>query len=265
MTKSCQWVESRLESYVSESLSPAERGELDRHAADCAACRSELAAFAEVDALVAEHFRRRLSRASRSVRPVVRPLRPVGVAAASLAAVWIGYAALAPDAVDPDTADKDTAVPDVERAKPDPDPEPAIALSEAPLQPPPAPVARFRVQDSAGYFHSLEDFSGSVLVLGVVDGNAATAAAFEASYARYAGESGLRFLAVPADGVDLDAPRFPTMANRASTLLETDPGEFTIISPDGAVHARGTLDNGDLPAAIDASLRLWRDRVPVTR
>ncbi len=262
MTKSCQWVESRLEAYVSDSLTPAERGELDRHASDCAACRSELAAFAEVDALVAEHFRRRLRSASRPVRPMVRPLRPVGVAGASLAAVWIGFAALGPDAVDPDAADKFPAALEAERAKPDPDPELAIPLAEDPLQPQPTPVVRFRVQDAAGYVHTLEDFSGSVLVLGVVDGNAAAAADFEASYARYTSESGLRFLAVPADGVDLGASRFPTMANRASTLMETDPGEFTIISPEGEVHARGSLDNGELPAAIDSGLRLWRDRFP---
>jgi hypothetical protein len=44
------------------------------------------------------------------------------------------------------------------------------------------------------------------------------------------------------------------MTNRNSTLMNTRGGEFTILAPDGQVRTRGTLVDGGLIDAIEATL-----------
>jgi hypothetical protein len=277
MNDKCKWVESQLEAYFSETMASNARAELERHSASCATCGAELDAFAKVDELVAAHFRQQLRIADRRSPRGAQPIRLAGAiatAAGVFLAVWIGVGALGPAPEVPASGTaassegggevKADETPDAERAKPDPAPQPSTAtpdrqapsIGEAMAD---APAARFYVQDAAGYFHTLEDFQGSALVLGVMANDADHIAAFERAYERY-GAEGLRFLGVPADDSPAFTVRFPTMTNRNSTLLETGAGEFAILAPDGSVYARGSLDGAELAEAIEGGIRELTDR-----
>ena len=274
MTDKCQWVESQLEAYFSETMDPKTRTELDQHVTDCSACQSELDAYVKVDAMVAAHFEGQVARAGNRVRPRVQPLRLAGAMATfavAIVGVWIGVSAMvgstdnmpadstrqgvaAMDSVEDVEKAEDTL--DAERAKPEPVPEAATPSSDrAPAIAVPASAeSRFYVQDAAGYFHTLEDFSGSVLVLGVVDDDPAGTTAFAEAYDAYASEPGLRFLGIASEGETPNGVGFPTMANRDSALLDTRAGEFAIVAPDGTLYARGRLEAEELGDRIAASL-----------
>jgi hypothetical protein len=117
----------------------------------------------------------------------------------------------------------------------------------------PDPETRLYLQDAAGYFHTLDDFTGSILVLGVLGDDPAGTAAFSETYSRYGADATLRFLGVPTSTpVGADTP-FPTMRNRDSTLMETRPGEFSIVSPSGIILARGDLEVSALDQAVAAA------------
>ena len=291
MTDKCQWVEPHLEAYFSESIDPATRARLEQHVERCTDCRAHLDEFAQVDALVSAHFTQQMARAERTAHGPIRPMRLAGAFATVLvaaAAIWFvggmsGGGMPGPATQDPAGVVQQAAVsvpetdapdanggkaeeePDARLAKPDPvlDAASTAQVDAAPTMAEPAvPVTRFHVQDAAGYFHTLEDFSGSVLVLGVVDRDPAGSAAFEQAYELYRSEANIRFLGVPADGVEPGPVRFPTMVNRESSLLETPTGEFAIVAPDGTVHARGPLEAESLRLTIDASLQLVGAKVP---
>ncbi len=291
MTDKCKWMEPRLEAYFSERIDPATRARLEQHVEGCTDCRAELDEFAQVDVLVSAHFRQQVARAGRTARGPIRSLRLAGAFAAVLiaaAAIWISggmsgggmsgpvtqdtvgavqqAAVSSPETDAPDVnGDKVEEEPDARLAKADPvlDAASDSRFDAAPTMDGPAvPVTRFHVQDAAGYFHTLEDFSGSVLVLGVVDRDPAGSAAFAQAYERYGSDAKVRFLGVPADGIEPGPVRFPTMVNRESSLLETRTGEFAIVAPDGTVHARGLLDEETLRSTIDASLQLLGAKVP---
>ena len=291
MTDKCKWMEPHLEAYFSESIDPATRARLEQHVEGCTDCRAELDEFAQVDVLVSAHFRQQVARAGRTARGPIRPLRLAGAFGAVLVAavaIWISggmsgggmpgpvtqdtvgavqqAAVSAPEPDAPDVnGDKAKEELEARLAKPDPvlDAASDARFDAAPTMDGPAvPVTRFHVQDAAGYFHTLEDFSGAVLVLGVVDRDPAGSAAFERAYERYSSDAKVRFLGVPADGIEPGPVRFPTMVNRESSLLETRTGEFAIVAPDGTVHARGLLDEETLRSTIDASLQLLGAKVP---
>jgi hypothetical protein len=268
MSEKCQWVESHLEGYFSNTMESDARAELERHAAACAACGGELAAFATVDKLVSAHFRQQLRIANRTGARGIQPLRLAGAvatAAGVFVAVWIGVGALRPASAIPETAGinadaggeagKADESPDAERAKPNPASAILDRRARTGASPGEGAEEHFYVQDAAGYFHTLEDFRGSVLVLGVIDGDAAHIAGFEQAYERYGPESALRFLAVSTAPDPRFMARFPTMANRNSTLLETPSGEFVILAPDLSVYTRGTLGGNELIAAIEAAMQ----------
>jgi hypothetical protein len=287
MPDKCQRLESQLEAYVSGGLDSGAREEFERHAAGCGDCRAQVDGFARIDALVAAHFRQRLARARRPAPTRIRSLRLVaalGTLVAAAVAVSLGISMVTSDTGSNAAADEEierAAIPaepasprttptvsadidkvdeasDAELAKPDPVAEPAVSvlLDRAPAMLGTASSeARFYVQDAAGYFHTLEDFSGSVLVLAVVDQSASEITAFERAYERYGAGVGIRFLGVTAGGASLESARFPTMQNRESALLETRAGEFAIVAPDGTIHARGTLEEQELFATIESSLR----------
>ncbi len=296
MTDKCKWMEPHLEAYFSESIDPPTRARLEQHVEGCTDCRAELDEFAQVDVLVSAHFRQQVARAGRTAHWPIRPLRLAGAFGAVLvaaAAIWISSgmsgggmpggemsgpviqdtvgavqqaAVSSPETDAPDVnGDKAEEELDARLAKADPvlDAASDARFDAAPTMDGPAvPVTRFHVQDAAGYFHTLEDFSGSVLVLGVVDRDPAGSAAFAQAYERYGSDAKVRFLGVPADGIEPGPVRFPTMVNRESSLLETRTGEFAIVAPDGTVHARGLLDEETLRSTIDASLQLLGAKVP---
>jgi len=275
MTDKCQWVESQLEAYFSETMDPNTRADVEQHVADCSACQMELDGYANVDALVAAHFKEQVVRAENRVRPRVQPLRLAGAVATfavAIVAVWIGVDAVvgSTDNMPADSTGQSVAAMDsvedvekaentldAERAKPEPVPDegttplldraPAIAgLASA--------ESRFYVQDAAGHFHTLEDFSGSVLVLGVVDNEQVGTTVFADAYETYGSDPDLRFLGIAPEGAALNGFGFPSMVNRDSALLETGAGEFTIVAPDGTVYARGALEKDELSDVIAASL-----------
>jgi hypothetical protein len=294
MSDKCQWVNSHLEEYFSETLSekpsetlsetPSEtmsqRAGVNAHLAECETCQSEVDGYLAVDKLVAAHFSRQVARAESPVRRTIQPLRLAGATATlafTVVAVWIGVQAVglwpgtateSDIQVVADTAgtvdvEKAEDAPVAERAKPEPQPEvvPTLPLDRAPTMATPRnPESSFYVQDAAGYFHTLEDFAGSVLVLGVIDQDPERTQAFSEIYESYRSEPELRFLGVAPDGAAPNGVGFPTMANRNSALLETRAGEFAIIDSEGTLIARGALEREALGDAVRTSLdRLQTD------
>lgn len=140
--------------------------------------------------------------------------------------------------------DKTDEVP-IERAKPEDAPEgvgdPAPAST-------PADRPGFSLEDPAGYLLSLDDFRGSALVIGVLREN--DIEAFRETYERFRGSDSVRFIGVPLDpggvGVGL-----PTMRNRGDSVLDTPPGGFVLVGPDGSVEGRGLVSDPEFPRRVE--------------
>ena len=274
MSDDCQWVESRLEDFLSGNVDSDTRTGIESHVEACERCRREIEGYAKVDDLVGAYFRQQVARAETAGTPTFRPTRlaaaMAGLGAAALVA-WLGFgieqggpeapfeeAALRGGAPD-DSVLKTEELSDPERAKPatgelPADPNFGVAASSVSTAPP-AALSEFYVMDAAGYSYSLRDYSDSVLVIGVFDESASGVDAFAEAYDVHRSRSDLQFVGVSLDArVLTEAVPFPMTVNRGSSLVDTSPGEFAIITPEGAVHTRGSLDDPSFMDVVAASL-----------
>ena len=113
--------------------------------------------------------------------------------------------------------------------------------------------------DAAGYSYSLRDYSDSVLVIGVFDESAAGVDAFAEAYDVHRSRSNLQFVGVSLDArAPSEAVPFPMTINRGSSLVDTSAGEFAIITPEGVVHTRGSLDDPSFMEIVAASIEELR-------
>ena len=114
----------------------------------------------------------------------------------------------------------------------------------------------FSVTDTAGYSYALSDFAGSVIVMAVFDDQSPGAPAFQEAYDAFGATQDLRFLGVTLTvGSQPDEITFPVMLNRGSSLMDTPAGEFVVLTAEGNVHSRGSLQDESLLSTIASTLR----------
>jgi hypothetical protein len=260
MTTPCDWIESRIEDLVSDD--PRLDRVIGEHTSGCASCRRQVDTYLEVGRLLGACFHQRAVEARRAATAPRLPARLVLAAAvlgAVLLAVWFGVlggsARIAVDSASgvPTGPSAIEAGPD--RAKPS-DGEPEASLIPGEVAPPPPADIRFYVMDATGYVHTLDEFRGSVVVMGVLEGGAEAGLKLGRLYESIPPRADLRFLAVGLDAMPAAEVRgIPLMVNRGSTLLETAAGEFAILTREGQVHSRGTLSDPDFEDLVRAGLR----------
>lgn len=263
MSTPCDWVASKLGAVGTDD--PKLLGEIRSHALTCPACARELASYETVDRLLGADFASRMAQANRPpVRRASRVLIAAAAAAALLLAVWVGVAwnpasdssvggsenvagRVIGDLEDPSSLAK----PSEESAVPTPDLGPAETVA--------ASDDSFSVIDAAGYAHTLADYRGAIVVLGVFDATGTGGRTFRDIYETVPAQSGLQFLAVRVEATP-DLPRgdlegIPIMANRGSRLLGMSSGEFAVLDREGRIHSRGSLANSDARSAVQSGLR----------
>jgi hypothetical protein len=260
MSVDCQWVEKNLEALFCDRLSDQESRSVRAHMDSCLSCRKEAQALNAIDPLIKSHFRRQLEIARRP--RVIHKGRVFGFgsAAAAVAVVLTLLVVRAPHtspvvpsvAVLPDTTPvasaetpapiKNDATEEPKRAKPSTEPgAPADRLPAFPAVSSNAPD--FLVTDPAGYSHTLDEYRGRVVVIGVWGHDQAESVAnLERLYKAHAANSRLRFLGVTNERqttvVNLT---FPVVYNQGSKLFGAQPGDFVLLDENGAVALRGSL------------------------
>ena len=274
MSNDCQWVESKLEDFLSDRVDSDTRSGIESHLEGCDSCRQEIRGYAKVDDLVGAYFRRQVARAESAGPPAFRPVRLAGATAGLLVTalvVWLGFGAGQSGIQTPveEATPSLSAVEDtVLKAEQSADPTLAKPAAEVPGDPgaaipapgasaaPPTAAARFYVMDAGGYFYTLADYAGSILIIGVFDQSASGADAFAEAYEAYRSRLNLRFVGVSLDPeIPMEAGSFPMALNRGSSLMDTAAGQFAIITPDGAIHARGSLADPSFMDVLAASFR----------
>lgn len=263
----CQWVDDHIEAYLFDDLARDSRQRVDDHARSCTDCAAELASHREIEQLVRAAYRNRLDAAhapprSRAVGARSERTRAPGgwlsggawIGTATAAGVVLlagGLLVWAPrSANDPvqsgqvDQPEKADEIP-VERAKPE-DAEEATPNPSVPTAS--TDRGEFSLEDPAGYLLSLDDFSGSALVIGVLDEG--DVPAFRETYERFRGTDRIRFIAVPSGSGPLPAG-VPSMRNRGDSVLSTPPGGFVLVGPDQMVDGRGMTSDPDFAQLIE--------------
>ncbi len=272
----CQWVEKRLEDYLSDQSDPETRTRIQTHADTCDPCRTEIEEYRQVDRLVSAYFGQQLARAHRAPRIVpgwlTRGAALAGAGAIVLILVvrfpWSGDQRIAPatgqTAMAAATGSgsegdvKDPAIDDANRAKLGvADPTDLAAASAAAIEATGTAVGapEFSVMDPAGYALSLADYQGTILVFAVFDENADGAAAFQQAYETFGTSGTVRMLGVARNSGSRPAGvTFPLGINSGSTLMGARAGEFVVVNQEGRVYTRGSLIEGSFLASLASAL-----------
>ncbi len=93
MSNDCQWVESRLEDFLSDSADWEVRTRIKSHLETCGTCRQEVEGYGEIDTRLRAYFDHQLVRAESGARLSLRPMRLEGAfagAGAIALALWTG-------------------------------------------------------------------------------------------------------------------------------------------------------------------------------
>jgi hypothetical protein len=260
MNVDCQWVGKNLEALFCDALTESEERLARTHIKNCTSCRNEAHVLNAIDPLIKSYFRRELEIARRPrVIHKGRIFSISGAAAAvfgvlllllirtpqpSPALAPVPVAEVAPHAsVDSAAPIKQNGTEEPLRAKPSlepsapPDRQPratAVIGANAP---------EFLVTDPAGYSHTLDEYRGHVVVIGVWSRNQAESVAnIERLYRAFAANQKFRFLGVSTEQQPKPAnTTFPVVYNQGSKILATGPGEFVLLDEKGAVELRGSL------------------------
>src|SRR5262249_41415035 len=147
-----------------------------------------------------------------------------------------------PISVEPPPPARTEAVPaQVERSKPSPDQPTNVKPIPSPQVTANSPD--FLVTDLAGYSHTLDDYRGHVVVLGIWDPSQKESAAnLDELYKAFGAKPKFRFLGI-ANG---QRPKpagltFPVVYNHGSKLFGARAGEFVVLDESGSVKLRGSL------------------------
>jgi hypothetical protein len=270
MNMDCQWVESHLEAIFYNTLAEEENRLARAHIESCAACRNEVQALIAIDPVIKKYFQTQLAQAVRTSDAPARGIRKfrwgfqtaaVAVVAVVLVVllrtpqanqvqspVAIQTAAAPPVSVDgpPVDQDKNDAVVQTERAKPAPDAAAEPNATDRSAGTPPAAGANapaFLVSDPAGYSHSIQDYRGFKVLVGVWSPNQPKSiAALERVYKTFGSDPTLRFIGVSPQRARKPAnTTFPVFSNQGSQLMGAKPGEFVLLNESGTVIMRGLL------------------------
>jgi hypothetical protein len=272
MTVDCRWVEKNLEGLFCDQLSSEENRAARTHIENCTSCRTEVDALHAIDPLIRNYFRRQLAAATRTHAVPTRRMLVIRVAAVAAVALLLVVLLRTPQIttvlapVEPAVEDmpvvsaempppvKAETQPDVIRAKPSAGPG---AADRRPVVPAPitATAPDFLVSDPAGYAHTLEEYRGQVVIVGVWSSDQPEAAeAMERLYKAHAANPKVRLIGVShLQEVRPAGMTFPVLYNRGSRLLGAEPGEFVVVSEDGIVELRGSLvkDFDSLRSALE--------------
>jgi len=276
----CQWFTKNFEAYCTETLGPAESRQAAEHAASCSACARELQSYREIDPLIKQLFKHRMTLAQ-SPRAVPRgfglrfAMAGGGLAIAAALAIF----ALLPDAapppaplasnpVNPPVSGQEDALQNpaeapagIERAKPADHAEKGSA-TPGPETPVRDNAPAFMVIDAAGYATTLENYRGYALLFGVVSSERPeTAAALERLYRTFSGNVKMRILGVSRRRENKPSgTTFPFVFNNGSRLLDAADGEVLLVGPDGDVRFEGSLlsDPDELAGQIKAHMEQSR-------
>jgi hypothetical protein len=265
MTVDCQWIEKHLEALFSEELAEQESRAARAHIENCEVCKAEIQQLNAIDPVIKTYFRREMEIAR--LPRVIHKGRVFGLstAAAAVAVVLLlmivmrtpqpatvvsspssGTVANAPA---PQTEPPTSAIKQNEQSTPQlskPNPEPAARADRLPVVPPVAvssSAPEFLLTDPAGYSHSLEDYRGHVVVIGVWRHDQRESIAnLEQLYKTFATNSKIRFVGVPNDRQSkADNTTFPVLYNQGSKLFGAKAGEFVLLDENGSVESRGSL------------------------
>jgi hypothetical protein len=258
MTVDCQWVEKNLEALSCDSLNPEEHRLAQGHIESCALCRKEVEALSVIDPLIKKHFQRELEIA-RQPRTVHRG-RLFGASAAAVALVAVLLFVILPGpqsppfspvqpqigptaSVEPPAPVKSNGTVEIDRAKPN-------AVPDKPVDPQPAVqtitaenVPDFLVIDAAGYSHTLDDYRGHVVVIGVWNADQTKASAnLDRLYKTYGANPKFRFLGVADNHTAKPVnTTFPVVYNQGSKMFSAHAGEFVVVDKGGSIVLRGSL------------------------
>jgi len=259
MTVDCQWIDKNLEAFFCDKLPEEETRAAQEHIESCASCRSQTQELRAIDPLIKNYFQRELAIARRP-RAIHRG-RVLGVGGATVAAVALSLVLLirtpqpstvvapvpqnsAPIAsVENPAPIKSPVSPEPVRSKPLPEPTPAADRRPAASAPVTANSPDFLVTDPAGYSHSLDEYRGHVVLIGVWGHDQGESVAnLERIYKANTANTNLRLLAVTNERQAKPAnTTFPVFYNQGSKLFGAQTGEFVLINETGGVELRGSL------------------------
>jgi hypothetical protein len=263
MTVDCQWVEKHLEALFSEELAEQESRAARAHIESCESCKAETQSLIAIDPVIKSYFRRELEIARRP--QVIHKGRVFGLSTAAVVVVALLLmivirtpqppAAVAPPSGSvanvpaPPTEPPTPTIKQNDQTSPQlakPTPEPAAAADRVrPISSTPVTSNSpdFLVTDPAGYSHTLADFRGHVVVVGVWSRNQSESIAnLERLYKSFATNPKIRFVGVPGDRQSKpDKTTFPVLYNQGSKLFGAKPGEFVLLDENGTVESRGSL------------------------
>jgi hypothetical protein len=258
----CKWVSDNIEAISCETLQPEHARLADAHLATCANCRSEIDGLKEVDILVRKYMRHQLAVAQAPARRRIA-WGYIGTAAAVAAALVLAVGLrlpgeqtnvapmsdqvqIMPSPPGVPVIDKDDGIPETQRAKPE-DVETATdaaggrstATTDGSFGP------EFLITDPAGYSRTLQDYAGLVLFIGVWEpGMTEAIANIERVYRSFGSNAKLRIIGISAPRQNRPpSTTFPHFYNQNSRLLNTAPGQFTLLDHMGTVRLRGSLLN----------------------
>jgi len=261
MNVNCQWIETNLEALFCDTLTEEENRLARAHIETCPSCLQEAQALNAIDPLIKTYFHRELEIARRP--RFLHKGRVFGIgAAAGLAIVVLLLlmvrtpqpTPLLPSVAFTPTADpvpsantpspiKENESEEVQRAKPSPGTSTAADTRPRPVSVIGPNAPEFLVTDPAGYSHTLDEYRGHVVVIGVWNRKQTDSIAnIERLYKAHADNPKLRFLGVSADG-QAKPPNttFPVVYNEGSKILGAKPGEFVLVDENGVVELRGSL------------------------
>lgn len=275
MMTNCEWFSSKLEAYFSETLDSEERQRCQAHVESCTDCRREVEALRNIDPLVQNVFRRRLTHAQVAAQAgpqnSLRRFALAGAGVLMAGILGIGFLMLH-ETPSPQLANRASEGPkpaQVEVAKSETDelaatnrakPGEAVPVAPAPqpdLDSPNAGAPQFAITDALGYTTTLETYRGHVLLFGVVSPDQETALAnLQRIYEDFGSNPKIRILGVSRHrNDDLGSVTFPTFFNHGSTLMGVQDGQFRLIDAAGDTQIQGSLGNAEDVERIRSELQ----------
>jgi hypothetical protein len=268
MNMDCKWVESNLEAIFCDTLGEEEKRAARAHIENCATCRNEVQVLMAIDPVIKKYFQTQLAQAVRSDAPAGRISRfrwafqagAVAVVAIVLVTLLrtpgvehvqsppsVQTAAIPTVTPEAPPVNKNDAAVQGDRAKPAADAvaEPKVATGTSSLVPSTANASSpaFLVSDPAGYSHSIQDYRGFKVLVGVWAPNQPQSiTALERIYKTFGSDPTLRFIGVSPQRARKPAnTTFPVFSNQNSQLLGAKPGEFVLLDESGTVTMRGLM------------------------
>ena len=279
MKVDCQWFSTNLEAFFCESLDAQQLQLASEHLKTCLSCRSEVQGLRDLDPMIQEVLKLRLSKARAAAHAPKRSVAfQLGLAGAALALVGMlvlvvfrgrsgGFGGLLPtnqtaqNETVPGGPNNDAKVNDETpalRAKPDAPDANLPATKSGPEQAITDASPAFQVTDPSGYSKNLDDYRGRVLLIGVWSADRLEAAQnIQRLYETFGSRKDVRILCVTSRDQERPAGMTcPMVFNNGSRLLETKNSDFVVVDKEGSVQLRGSLagDANALTAKIRAKL-----------